>query len=91
MCGFVVFGNTETQLSSKTCEERQMEILRFVTLSEHLYGVFQKIEHRLVGHRVPQDVIEHFGDEEADGLFVEIALLLDRLRCWTADAVGPLR
>ena len=80
MCGFVVFGNTETQLGSKTGEERQMEILRFVTLSEHLYGVFQKIEHRFIGHRVPQNVIEHFGDEEPDGLFVEIT-----------GAVRPLR
>ena len=80
MCGFVVFGNTESQLSGKTGEERQMEILRFVTLSEHLYGVFQKIEHRLVGHRVPQNVVEHFGDEEADGLFVEIACAVRPLR-----------
>ena len=61
-----------------------MEILRLVGGVQRLNGLREEVEHWFVRHRVAQDVIENFGDEQADGLFVRIAGAVRPLRYETA-------
>ena len=61
-----------------------MEILRLVGGVQRLNGLREEVEHWFVRHRVAQDVIENFGDEQADGLFVGIAGAVRPLRCKSA-------
>ena len=61
-----------------------MEILRLVGGVQRLNGLREEVEHWFVRHRVAQDVIENFGDEQADGLLVRIAGAVRPLRCKSA-------